>query len=373
MSHFKPGLLFVLLVLAGFPACASGIATTSLSTPTLTLSPRPTGTQQRPTFQWPTLIPSATTVVPTVPDDKRIIANIDLGDRPRMMAVGDGTLWVIAGDSIVRIDPQTDQVVGKPIPVGVPRTAILEAIVVGEEALWVSMVNGGSVGVPNDVDSVLRIDPQTGETLARIKVRRAPASLAYTPGFVWVANWGAHLVTKIDSKTNQIAGEPLKIGAAPYSMVPGDGSLWIVHHDDGTVTRIDPETNQILAEIVSHWEPHRLAFGENAVWVGNWHDLSVSRIDPQTNQFVGDPIPVGYAAGSIAAGDGNVWVTSDYRGIEAFPEAFPDHTILIRIDPNTNTVVDTIPLGGHPVDVEVTEGAVWVSIQHPDRVLKIQP
>ena len=168
-------------------------------------------------------------------------------------------------------------------------------------------------------------------------------------------------------------GEPFRTGAAPYSIALGDGSFWIVNHDDGTVARIDPPTNQILAEITSHWEPHRLASGENAVWVGNWHDLSVSRIDPGTNQFVGDPIPVGYAAGSIAAGYGNVWVTSDYRGIEAFPEAFPDHVVLIRIDPKTNTVVDTIPLGGHPVDVEVTENAAWVSIQHPDHVLKIRP
>ena len=289
------------------------------------------------------------------------------------MAVGNGYLWVIVGNSIVQIDPQTDQVIGKPIPVTVPRTAIMEAIVVGEDALWVSIVNGGNIGVPNDVDSVVRIDPQTGKTIARIKVRRGPVSLAYTPGFVWAANWGAHLVSVIDTKTNQLAGEPLKIGAAPYSMAVGDGSLWIVNHDDGTVTRLDPETYQIIADITSHWEPHRVAFGENAVWVGNWHDLSVSRIDPQTNQFVGDPIPVSYAAGSIAAGDGNVWVTSDYRGIEAFPEAFTDHTVLIRIDPKTNTVIDTIPLGGHPVDVEVIEGAVWVSIQQPDVVLKIRP
>jgi YVTN family beta-propeller protein len=290
-----------------------------------------------------------------------------------MMAVGNGYLWVIVGNSIVRIDLQTDQVVGKPISVNVPGSAILEAIVVGEDSLWVSIVNGGNIGVPNDIDSVVRIDPQTGEALARIKVRRGPVSLAYTPGVVWAANWGAHLISRIDTKTNQLAGEPFRTGAAPYSMALGDESLWIVNHDDGTVTRLDPETNQITAEIPSSWEPHRVAFGQDAVWVGNWHDLSVSRIDPQTNQFVGDPIPIGYAAGNIAAGDGNVWVTSDYRGVEAFPEAFPDHVVLVRIDPKTNKVVDTIPLGGHPVDVKVTQDAVWVSIQHPDRVLKIRP
>jgi virginiamycin B lyase len=289
------------------------------------------------------------------------------------MAVDDGILWVMAGNSIVRIDPERDKIVGKPIPVTVPERTKLEAIAVDQDAVWVSAIGGGNIGVPNDIDSVLRIDPETGETMARIKVRRGPVSLAVTPGFVWTVNWGAHLVSKIDTKTDQLAGEPFKTGAAPYSITVGDGSVWIVNHDDGTVTRLDPETNQIIAEIPSSWEPHRVAFGEDAVWIGNWHDLSVSRIDPQINQFVGDPIPIGYAAGNIAAGDGNVWVTSDYRGVEAFPEAFPDHVVLVRIDPKTNEVVDTIPLGGHPVDVEVTEDAVWVSIQHPDRVLKIRP
>jgi YVTN family beta-propeller protein len=59
--------------------------------------------------------------------------------------------------------------------------------------------------------------------------------------------------------------------------------------------------------------------------------------------------------------------------MDAFPEAFPDHTVLIRIDPKTDKVVETIPLGGHPVDVEVIEDAVWVTIQNPDFVLKIRP
>jgi YVTN family beta-propeller protein len=377
MLYSKPGLLLVLLMMTGSPACASWtadtVATMSPSTPALTMSALPTATSQRPTLQWPTLIPSPSIVVPPVPDDKRIVANIDIGAAPWNMALADGILWVMAGNSIVRIDPKTDKVVGKPIPVTVPERTRLEAIAVDQDAVWVSAIGGGNIGVPNDIDSVLRIDPQAGETVARIKVRRGPVSLAATSGFVWAVNWGAHLISKIDSKTNQLAGEPFKTGAAPYSIAIGDGSVWVVNHDDGTVTRIDPETNQIIADILSHWEPHRIAFGEDAVWLGNWHDSSVSRIDTQTNQIIGEPIPIGYVAGNIAADYGNVWVTSDYRGMDAFPEAFPDHTVLIRIDPKTNTVVDTIQLGGHPVDVEVTEHAVWVSIQNPDRVLKIRP
>jgi YVTN family beta-propeller protein len=291
------------------------------------------------------------------------------------MTVENGFLWVIAGDSIVQIDPQTNQVVGEPIHVAVPEEGGLEAIAVGQDAVWLSLVGAGDNDRGNPIDSVLRVDPQTGETVARIQVQRGPMSLAYTPGSVWVVNFGlsARTVRQIDSKTNQLIDEPVTTGLAPYGMTVGGGSVWVVNHDDGTLTRFDPGTKQVIANIQLPKEPHRVAYGEGAVWVGNWHDNSISRVDPQSNQVIGEPIPIGYHAGNIAAGYGNVWVTSDYRGVSAFPAPFPDHVVLIRIDPETNSVIDTIPLGGHPVDVEVTEDAVWVSIQNPDFVLKIRP
>jgi YVTN family beta-propeller protein len=291
------------------------------------------------------------------------------------MAFGNGLLWVIAGRSVVRIDPQTDQVIGKPIPAPVPEEAELLAIAVDKDGLWVSIVGGGDIDRRSGIDSIVRIDPETGETLAAIPVPRGPMSMALTPGMLWVVNFGlsADTVSRIDTKTNQLLDEPVTTGYAPYSMDVGDGSLWVINHDDGTLTRIDAETSQVIANIQLPAEPHRVAFGEGAVWVGNWHDFSVSRIDPQTDQVVGEPIPIGYHTGNIAAGDGNVWVTSDYRGVQAFPAPFQGHTVLIRIDPETDKVVETISLGSYPVDVEATEGAVWVSIQNPNRVLKIQP
>lgn len=347
----------------------------AISTSTVTASPLPTASPVTPTWTPLILPPSPTAFVPEVPDDKRIVARIEVGNTPGTMTVESGLLWVIAGHSVVRIDPQTSQVVGKPIPVDAPEKTEHPAIIVAQDALWVSVVGWGDIDRRSPVDSIVRIDPQTGETVATIKTSRGPMSLAYTPGIVWVGNFGlsARTVSRIDVRTNQFAGEPVTTGYAPYSMTVGDGSLWVVNHDDGTLTRIDQGTNQVIASILLPAEPHRVAFGESAVWVGNWHDDSISRVDPQTNQVVGEPIPIGYHAGNIAAGYGNVWVTSDYRGVQAFPAPFPDHVSLVRIDPKTNKVIDTIPLGGHPVDVEVTEDAVWVSIQNPDLILKIRP
>lgn len=44
---------------------------------------------------------------------------------------------------------------------------------------------------------------------------------------------------------------------------------------------------------------------------------------------------------------------------------------IVQIDPQTNQAVETIPLGGHPIDVEIAGDAVWVSIQGPNKVLRI--
>src|SRR6266498_3760476 len=113
-------------------------------------------------------------------------------------------------------------------------------------------------------------------------------------------------------------------------------------------------------------EPHRVAYGVGAVWVGNWHTNSVSRIDPETNRVVGSPIPVGFHAGNLAVGTGSVWVTSDYR-----VDAAPEDVVVVRVDPRTNRAVETIAVGGHPIDVAATEDAVWVSVAEPGMVLRI--
>src|SRR5574341_409897 len=49
-----------------------------------------------------------------VTDQDRIAARLEVAS-PSNMTVGDGFLWVISGGSIVRIDPSTSQIVGKPI------------------------------------------------------------------------------------------------------------------------------------------------------------------------------------------------------------------------------------------------------------------
>jgi len=300
-------------------------------------------------------------------NQERIAATLEV-PSPSNMTSGDGLLWVISGGSILQIDPQTNQLIGDPIQPGIQ----MEDIAFGNGALWVTTVASGDLGASSDTDAVSRIDPKTGKVLSTVKVPRAPMSLAFTSEAVWVVNFGmdGDIVIRIDPQTNQLIGEPIQTGRAPLSLAVGEGSVWVANHDANTITRIDLATNQVLANITVPSEPHRVAYGEGAVWVANWHINSVTRIDPQTNQIVGEPIPIGFHAGNIAAGLGSVWVTSDYRGPG---DGAPEDVVLVRIDPQTNQTVETIPLGGHPIDVEIAGDAVWVSVQGSDKIVRITP
>lgn len=302
-----------------------------------------------------------------LPEPEWIAVTIQV-NSPSNMTFADGLLWVIAGNSIVRIDPKTNEIVGKPISPGVRA----EDIAVSNGTLWVTSVGPGDLGAPSNSDTVLAIDPERAEILATINVPRAPVSLAVTSEGIWVVNFGGggDTVIRIDPENYQVVGDPVETGGAPISLAVGDESVWVANHDARTVTRIDPVTHQVIANISLQEEPHRIAFGEGALWVANWHVNSITRIDPQTNQVVSEPIPIGHHAGNIVAGFGSVWVTSDYRGPM---DGDPEDVVLVRIDPQTNQAVETIQVGGHPIGVELTEDAVWVSVQGPDMLVKITP
>jgi YVTN family beta-propeller protein len=308
--------------------------------------------------------PPPTPTGATVPafDRGRFAAVIPVPGAATMAASGRG-LWVHAAGGVVRIDPATNTVVGEPLKV--PANA--EAIAVGQGALWVTSVAPGDLGTPRP-DRLTRIDLATGRSVATIEVPRTPLDVALTPGAVWVTDAGGagDGVTRVDPRTNRVVGRPVATGSSPQSLAVGGGSLWVANHDGQTITRIDQATGKVVADIPVASEPHRVAYGAGAVWVGNWHVNSVSRIDPATNRVTGSPIPIGFHAGNLAVGAGGVWVTSDYRSNSA-----PEDVVVVRIDPRTNRAVETIAVGGHPIDVVAAGGAVWVSAATPDRVLRI--
>ena len=102
-----------------------------------------------------------------------------------------------------------------------------------------------------------------------------------------------------------------------------------------------------------------LAIGAGSVWVANMSPRTVTRIDPETNAVVAT-IPLGepdflWGPTRLAFGHGSVWALDGLT------------SSVMRIDPEANRVSTTIPLGSPtqfssgPLGLVVTSDAVWVA------------
>ena len=99
----------------------------------------------------------------------------------------------------------------------------------------------GLAGLFQASGTVTRLDRRTGEPLgAPIRVGANPRQLAFGFGSVWVTNRDDNTVTRIDARTGRVVGSPIPVGAAPLGIAAGAGAVWVSNHDSHTITRIQP-------------------------------------------------------------------------------------------------------------------------------------
>ena len=287
------------------------------------------------------------------------------------MTYGGQALWVanLDDNSISRVDPRTRRVVRT-----IPTDASAGGIAFGGGSLWVAN---------SDAATISRIDPQYNRPVQTIPVRAqfpfpAPIALAAGAGAVWIVN-SSGAVSRLDPARGTVTATII-VGEEPRAIAIGAGAVWVANHGDGTVTRIDPIDPTHAATMRSRWRrayrdrsrrqarsgsrtssrtplcastlrrtlskekisvgrrPVGIAVGSNAVWVANAGDGTVSRIDPQTNEVV-KTIPVGSSPSGVAAAAGFIWVTVQEhaprplgeRGREVWRQRALQHRVGIRL------------------------------------------
>ena len=260
------------------------------------------------------------TILRIDPSSRDAVRRIGLGVTPTDVEVGAGGVWVLSDWAVLRIDPAINAVVAT---VRLPRGSGQERwthMEVGPAAVYVCRC------VPIPAPGLLRIDP----------VRRDFTYVLKRP-----------------------------VGQIAY----GESALWaLTGYEADTIERIDPESKAVVATIPLervgelHGYRPRIAVGEGAIWVASRQSLW--RINPATNRFLGS-VPVGIEAkgsfvsgkaeGSVATGYGAVWIMSFGDGV------------LLRVDPESQTVAKTIPLGTliYPATLDAIaagEGAVWIAV-----------
>lgn len=113
--------------------------------------------------------------------------------QPFDLAAGEGALWLtgspydgVGGGELIRIDPLTAQVVAT-----IPLDGDSRVVAVGGGAVWVTNRQN---------NTVTRIDPLTNEQIGKpIVVGGEPADIATDEAAVWIANFADGTLVRIDS------------------------------------------------------------------------------------------------------------------------------------------------------------------------------
>jgi DNA-binding beta-propeller fold protein YncE len=260
----------------------------------------------------------------------------------------------------LRLDRVTNEIVGEPIQLDFDPWSIAAT----DDDIWVAK---------NGPAAVAHIDPGTQQIVGTVDV---DASLvAADTQAVWVSGAGenaanANTASRVDPVTNDLIGLPIPVGLEPIQMVARAGSVWVGSHGIGTLTRIDSQTGQILATIDVGFPIHGLAAGPESVWAADYHGNKVVQISSITNQIIGEPIPLPFPPYALAASATDVWV-----GVSALGnDAATGGDRVVRIDPHTNTIVDTLHVGGRPLAIVIDDtGDLWLALGQPNRIIKLVP
>jgi len=229
---------------------------------------------------------------------------------PGDMAVGLGSVWVTDHrlGVVYRIDPRTNK---------------FKAIEVGESLCSLPVFGGRAVWIWGcDSDVTYKIDPSTN----RVVGKREGVNPAFAGGSLWTVS-SSNTVLRIDPKSGVTLASISADVANGGPTLGADGSMWI--SADDTVTRIGLETNKVKAVIpLPGWKPsgdlnggflyaNYIAFAGGKIWNANAGGLYV--IDPATNtakrtKLVFHPLSVG---GDVtpASGAGSIWVRTSNGSI----------------------------------------------------------
>lgn len=249
------------------------------------------------------------------------------------------------------------------------------------------------VNVPDLWDDITVRHPTPGTPTATRRIAVAAASLIIGLGSTLV------LVQAFQGGTPSPSPEPATQTLSPSRVAPhmsgvipvtgssdvvgesvvGAGSLWVETFSaaggTGGVERIDPSSGRSLAHIPLPGQPAGLVFGLGSLWVetDTNGDAQLQRIDPATNA-IDSTIPVGGGRGGLRAS-----MVIDPTGIWVWSTDQTGARIMLQVNPDTDTIGKTIPLGPAPHwgnfgdgQLVSAEGWIW-ALDWNGNLIKIDP
>jgi streptogramin lyase len=204
---------------------------------------------------------------------------------------------------------------------------------------------------------ILRLDPATGAVRARIRLPTAVevSAVATGLGSVWALDTRQGTLYRIDPSRNTVVRSTQLGTTRGYNIWTGAGSVWVVDDASGELMRIDP-AGGVIDRIAVGDGPSDLVFSGDTLWAVNHRDRGLVRVNTVTRVVTRlATLPVDTPERMVDAG-GTLWITG--RG-----------TDLMRVDPGTGAVLQTIDVDASGIDLTVAGDSVWV----PTRSAAVDP
>lgn len=180
-------------------------------------------------------------------------------------ALADGAVWLANDDGLHRIDAASGAI-GEPIGPDLSSVCGAEKdMVVAFDSAWVACKEG----------KVVRIDLTSGDAVD-IPTAAGAHTFALAGEAVWVTNYQANSVSRIDPDTNEVTTIPGTGNGV--GITSGGGYVWV--GSPTGITKIDPETATVVEEIeLGPGRYYELVWDDGIIWVST-RGTRVLKVDP---------------------------------------------------------------------------------------------
>jgi hypothetical protein len=251
--------------------------------------------------------------------------------------------------------------------------ALLLAAILAARSETGGRPSGGRSPPPLDLarSSVAAVDAKGGAVRFASPLPGRPTGLAAAGDTVWVVTVDSPALVGVDLGTRSIVRTvPLRI--KPGAVALGEGAVWLVDGTRGVLARVEPGYDDVSGTIRyrrgggdARPGPASAVVAGGGVWITDG-TARLTRVDAATRAVTA--IDAGRPLAGAAAGAGAIWAIS------------ADPPSLLRVDPATRSVTDTLPLvtrGGetapNPWAVAAGRDAVWVLNTNTATVTRVDP
>jgi DNA-binding beta-propeller fold protein YncE len=213
------------------------------------------------------------------PARNQIVGKVDTGRllyQPIGLAIEDDAVWVVCcansapgrhpDGKLIRIDPATSRVTARIVVRGNPF-----AVAADQGAVWVATAQGPAERVDRATNQVVAVIPAGGPL-------GGPQAVAVGHGGVWLADPGDSVVLRVDPATNRTVARIPVAGA--HLLALDEAGVWVVSGYEAALVLVDPASNRPVATVPVRYlrDLKAVATGAGSVWATS--GTTVARIDP---------------------------------------------------------------------------------------------